>query len=383
MPKISELNAITSVANTDLLMVVHDPGGSPSTNKVTLTNFATSVTGTLSYANSTVRGTIKVGDGLTISNGVLSANTLSILPSSNTNEGYLLSWDDQVNSAIWSAFSGVQDYTLVNSSNTYLAEKHDYIVFADPNNISQDIRIILPDSASSPAAISGKSYFIKNINDGGQYKVKVTTFSGNAYGSNYIENPVTGTFVSTYDLIGKGAGDEWIFDGSVWRHINTQRAVPVFYTSVDTYAQVAVKNASASNNASTDVVMYNDIGDIDGDAGPYIDIGINSSNYSNSSYSIGGPNDSYVYNKGGDLTIGTANTGTSLILHAGGTTNVDSKMVINSTAVSVNTSISFILPLATKANNSVGIAGQASWDSNNIYICVGTNSWKKVALSDF
>jgi hypothetical protein len=43
MPKISELNAITSVANTDLLMVVHDPSGSPSTNKITVGNFANSI----------------------------------------------------------------------------------------------------------------------------------------------------------------------------------------------------------------------------------------------------------------------------------------------------------------------------------------------------
>ena len=47
MPKISELNAITSVANTDLLMVVHDPSGSPSTNKITVNNFITSVSSQL------------------------------------------------------------------------------------------------------------------------------------------------------------------------------------------------------------------------------------------------------------------------------------------------------------------------------------------------
>jgi len=47
MPKISELNAITSVANTDLMMVVHDPGGSPSTNKITVNNFVTSVSSQL------------------------------------------------------------------------------------------------------------------------------------------------------------------------------------------------------------------------------------------------------------------------------------------------------------------------------------------------
>jgi hypothetical protein len=40
-------------------------------------------------------------------------------------------------------------------------------------------------------------------------------------------------------------------------------------------------------------------------------------------------------------------------------------------------------PQSTKANNSVGSAGMISWDSNNIYVCVATNSWKKVTLNDF
>lgn len=341
MPKVSELNAITSVANSDLLMVVHDPSGSPSTNKVTLSNLGTSITAALKTANSTIAGTIKVGSGLAISNGVLSANTLSILPSSNTNEGYVLTWDDEANAAIWAAFSGVQDYTLVNSANSYTAEKHDNVLFVDPNAISQDIKIILPDTQSDPAAIAGKSYFIKNINNGGQYKVRVTTYSGENVGSNYLENPVTGSFVVSYDLVDKGSGDQWIFDGTVWRHITTQRAVPVFYTSVDTYAQVAVKNASASNNASADVVMYNNLGNIDGDAGPYIDIGINSSTYNVAEYNIGGPSDGYVYNKGGDLAIGTGNTGTSLIFHTGGTTANTQKMAINASGVFVNSSIIF------------------------------------------
>jgi hypothetical protein len=70
-------------------------------------------------------------------------------------------------------------------------------------------------------------------------------------------------------------------------------------------------------------------------------------------------------------------------LHAGGTTAVNARLAINSTAIAANTNTAFILPLATKANNSVGIAGQISWDSNNIYVCVGTNSWKKATLSDF
>lgn len=40
-----------------------------------------------------------------------------------------------------------------------------------------------------------------------------------------------------------------------------------------------------------------------------------------------------------------------------------------------------ILPSGTKTSGSTGVAGQWSYDSTNLYICVGTNSWKKLTLS--
>jgi hypothetical protein len=43
MPKISELNALTSVSPTDLIVVAHDVAGLPSTNKITVSDFANSL----------------------------------------------------------------------------------------------------------------------------------------------------------------------------------------------------------------------------------------------------------------------------------------------------------------------------------------------------
>jgi hypothetical protein len=43
MPKISELNTLTGLTSDDLLVVVNDPGGSPSTNKITFSNFSNSI----------------------------------------------------------------------------------------------------------------------------------------------------------------------------------------------------------------------------------------------------------------------------------------------------------------------------------------------------
>lgn len=401
MPKISELNAISTLLDDDLIAIAHDVNGLPSTKKITVGNFANSIAENYS-----------------------TAFKLNVLPTSNTNEGYVLSWDDAANAAIWQAFSGVQAYKLVNTANSYSATKHDNNIFASPNSISDNIRIILPDSTSNPPAIAGKIYTIKNIDSG--YIVTVTTTDAAASGSNTIEDPVTGAFITQYDLEQKGAGDSWQFDGTAYKHIAAQRAVPTFYTSVDTYAQVAVKNASAANNASTDLVLYNNAADINGEGGPYIDIGINSTTYNQAQYDITGPSDGYLYTRAANLAIGTSNTGKSLVLHAGGTTAADVKMVVNTSAVYVNSTMVLInttpsaspeiiniysqnkiniaannktfsiatdglvslpgllkAPQSTKANNSIGSAGMISWDSNNIYVCVGTNSWKKVSLNDF
>jgi len=50
MPKISELNALSHVNPGDLVPVVHDPGGLPSTNQITVNNLAASLFSNVSTA---------------------------------------------------------------------------------------------------------------------------------------------------------------------------------------------------------------------------------------------------------------------------------------------------------------------------------------------
>ncbi len=370
MPKISELNAITSVANTDLLMVVHDPAGLPSTNKVTLTNFAGSITKLIGYANTTSSGAIKVGTSLEAnSTGYLNVVGTAVLPSNGQSEGFVATWDATTNAVIWQAFSGVRDFHLVDSANTYSVAEHDNVIFANPNSISNNIEIVLPDGTSTPAATTGKTYVIKNLNPGdGPYHVRVTTYSGKQSSSNILESPATGNFVVYYDIFAKGDEQGWIFDGAVWRHFGSQTGLPVFTGDANTFTEVSIQNLDGGADASADIVAYNNVGDpVTGD-GPYVDMGINSSTYNNPTYSINGPSDSYLYNIGGDLTIGTANTGTSLILHAGGTNVEDEKLSINSTAIFANTDF---IPTQNNVFNlgSANKQWKSLWVSNNtIYI---------------
>lgn len=34
-------------------------------------------------------------------------------------------------------------------------------------------------------------------------------------------------------------------------------------------------------------------------------------------------------------------------------------------------------------NSSNGVTGQVAWDSNSVYVCIATNTWRKAALATF
>jgi hypothetical protein len=102
-------------------------------------------------------------------------------------------------------------------------------------------------------------------------------------------------------------------------------AVAQFGGNIDSYLQVNIQNQSSGANASSDFVATADIGD---DDTYYIDLGINSSNYSDPDFSIMGPLDGYLYVNSANLTIGTATSGSMIKFHAGGTEATDEVMRI-------------------------------------------------------
>jgi hypothetical protein len=87
--------------------------------------------------------------------------------------------------------------------------------------------------------------------------------------------------------------------------------------NVDSYNQVVNVNHNTGTSASSDFVAVNNIGN---DGANYIDLGINSSVYSDPAYNIGGANDGYLFVNGGNISIGTQSPGTNIVFHTGGTT---------------------------------------------------------------
>ncbi len=102
-------------------------------------------------------------------------------------------------------------------------------------------------------------------------------------------------------------------------------SVAQFGGTVDSYLQVNLQNHSSGTSASGDYIVTADIGD---DSNYYLDLGINSSNYSNPDFSITGPLDAYLYAYSANLTIGTATASSAILFHAGGTESTDEVMRI-------------------------------------------------------
>jgi hypothetical protein len=84
-----------------------------------------------------------------------------------------------------------------------------------------------------------------------------------------------------------GSGSRADFNSSAYTN-----PIAVFGIDADDYAQVAFKNSSDGNDASTDIIVYSDNGV---DAAGYMDMGITSSTFSDPEFTITGPNDGYIF----------------------------------------------------------------------------------------
>jgi hypothetical protein len=97
-------------------------------------------------------------------------------------------------------------------------------------------------------------------------------------------------------------------------------------SNINSYAQINLSNKAAGTNASSDFVATNDTGN---EGSNYIDMGINSSGYTGGF--VGGANDAYLFSAGNDLYLGAVNTGSNVILFAGGHADSDTKLLLSPT----------------------------------------------------
>lgn len=104
------------------------------------------------------------------------------------------------------------------------------------------------------------------------------------------------------------------------------------------YLSVDVQNLSNGTSASTDFIANANTAT---DTLNYIDLGINSSTYTDAAYSINNALGGYLYNIGGDLSIGTGTAAKIVKFHTGGTTSTQLRLTISDTISTFATTIGF------------------------------------------
>ncbi len=96
--------------------------------------------------------------------------------------------------------------------------------------------------------------------------------------------------------------------------------------TINNYLQLNIQNNSSGSNASADVVATANNGN---ETVNYVDMGINSSTYSNGSFTITAANDAYLYTTGNDFAIGNATNNKVLKFFTGGTLAANERMRVS------------------------------------------------------
>ena len=115
---------------------------------------------------------------------------------------------------------------------------------------------------------------------------------------------------STSTALDASNPEKFLVDAGTTTSVNAIAAVG----TINDYFQMNIQNLSSGSAASTDIVATANNGN---ETTNYIDMGINGSG--NSTATMGGPDDSYIYNVGGDMYMGSGTAGQSYIFMTGGT----------------------------------------------------------------
>ena len=250
------------------------------------------------------------------------------------------------------------------------------------SNTAPIITTLLANAATQNNLINSTNANVTAANVGMKGYVDSQSFYSNTkvetylptYSGNIGQTTINGN-ITVFGVVNAGFPSALSYPGVVVNAVN----------DANSYVQLNIQNINTVGNlVSTDVIATAPNGT---DSSRYIDMGINGNNYSSSAWTVSGANDGYVYINQGNLTLGTDTSGTTVKVHVGGTLagNVVTTFANTGATVAGNLTVNGSSHIAnvrvpTLANSS-GTAGQITWDSNYVYICIAANTWKRANIS--
>ena len=184
----------------------------------------------------------------------------------------------------------IQISTVANSQSfgTWLQRTNDIIYIIGANAVTAD-------STTTGSITTGNAYVNGIFGTNTLYVTNIS--AGNIWSNGALITVTSNTFVNSYVTIGNStvntayigwvAGNNTIFD---------------LYANNNNYVSIAYQNLSNGGSASADLILLNDAAD---NLNGYLDIGINSSNYSDPSFTVLDPGGSYIIAANNVLAMGT------------------------------------------------------------------------------
>jgi hypothetical protein len=144
-----------------------------------------------------------------------------------------------------------------------------------------------------------------------------------------------------------------VIGNNVTAYTTFSAALGELYANINSFAQLYAQNYSSGNEASADFVAYRN--DATNDTAKFVDMGINSSNYTSTAYPVFTPGSAYVFNDGGEMFFGSATD--DVVLFAGGAGTANRAIRIKGTTQSVE------LANGLSVAGAAGVTGPATFGS--------------------
>lgn len=150
-----------------------------------------------------------------------------------------------------------------------------------------------------------------------------------------------------------------VVGASVTGYTSFSAVLAELYGNVDSFAQLYAQNLNDGSSASADLVAYNDLGD---GLTNFVDMGINSSNYTSVDYPIFTPNSAYLFNDGGEMFVGSATD--DVVFFAGGVDTTDEAARIDKTTKALTTVADVNVGAALDVVGAATFGGTVTLDAN-------------------